>query len=147
MGETMIGTVPWDVNYIAVVVATVVGMIIGAIYYHPSVVGKAWMASTGRTDEQLKANAGAMLWVVTTVITLLMATVLAAAISWSGEVTLGSGVLVGLVIWLGITLPVVTMTFLYEGRGYDAVAITLGHHLILMAVMGAVIGWFPWGGI
>ena len=28
----MIGTIPWDVNYIAVVVSTVVGMIIGAVY-------------------------------------------------------------------------------------------------------------------
>lgn len=143
----MVGSVPWDVNYLAMLAATVVGMIIGAIYYHPAVVGKAWMAATGRTDEQLKANNGAMLWVVTIIVTLLLASLLGAAINWAGQTTLVGGATVGFLLWLGVTLPVVTMTFLFEGRGYNAIAITLGHQLALMVVMGAVLGWFPWGGM
>ncbi len=45
--------VEWDVNYIAVVVAAVVGMVIGAVYYMPQVVGKAWMNAIGKTEEDL----------------------------------------------------------------------------------------------
>ena len=47
-------SVEWDVNYIAVVIAAVAGMIIGAVYFQPAVAGKAWMKAVGKTEEDLR---------------------------------------------------------------------------------------------
>jgi hypothetical protein len=33
--------VEWDVNYMAVLVATIAGVVIGAVYFMPAVAGKA----------------------------------------------------------------------------------------------------------
>ena len=37
--------------------AAVIQMIIGAIWYNPNVFGKAWLATIGKTEEQMKAGA------------------------------------------------------------------------------------------
>ena len=44
-------SIEWDVNYIAVVVAAVAGMVIGAVYFMPAVAGNAWMKAIGKTPE------------------------------------------------------------------------------------------------
>lgn len=43
-----------DINLLAVLVATVVNMVLGMIWYSPKLFGKAWMKLTGMTDEKAK---------------------------------------------------------------------------------------------
>jgi hypothetical protein len=46
-------------NFLYIVLAALIPMIIGFIYYHPKVVGGAWMKASGVTDETMKgANMG-----------------------------------------------------------------------------------------
>ena len=106
----------WDVNYWAALVSVVAAMVIGAIYYSPAVAGRAWMAAIGKTPEEIKANNKPSLYVVTAVLALLQATVLSAVISWAGDVTLVGGALIGLLLWVGMALPVISNTFIFEGR-------------------------------
>ena len=42
------------VNYLAVLVATIAAMIVGAIWYSPSVFGTAWMKLSGITPDPTK---------------------------------------------------------------------------------------------
>ena len=41
-------------NILAIVLAALIPMIMGFIYYHPKVFGRAWMQSLGLTEEDLK---------------------------------------------------------------------------------------------
>jgi len=43
-------------NFIAILVAALVPTVLGFIWYHKSVFGKAWMAATGITDEDAKSG-------------------------------------------------------------------------------------------
>ena len=133
----------WDVNYWAALVSVVAAMVIGAIYYSPAVAGRAWMAAIGKTAEEIKANNKPSLYVVTAVLALLQATVLSAVISWAGDVTLMGGALIGLLLWVGMALPVISNTFIFEGRKMVNHVISSGHYLITLVVMGGIIG--AWG--
>ena len=109
-------SIEWDVNYIAVVVAAVAGMVIGAVYFMLAVAGTAWMKAIGKTPEDLTGANQPILYALAAVFTLLMATLLAAVIGWADAGTLADGALVGLLLWLGFALPVVGLTFMFELR-------------------------------
>jgi len=50
---------PMGPNFAIVLSTALVPMLIGFIWYHPAVLGKAWMQASGVTDEQIKgANMG-----------------------------------------------------------------------------------------
>ena len=138
-------SVEWDVNYVAVVVAAVAGMVIGAVYFMPAVAGKAWMKAVGKSQEDLTGANQPILYVMAGVFTLLMATVLAAAIGWADANTLGGGALVGLILWIGFSVPVIGLTFAFELRPMANHVITGLDYLITLVVMGAIIGAWPTG--
>ena len=41
------------INYLAVLVSAIIGMIIGALWYSPLLFGKLWMKLSGMTEKQL----------------------------------------------------------------------------------------------
>ena len=41
-------------SYLAIVLAALIPMVLGYIWYHPKVLGTAWMNSLGITEEKLK---------------------------------------------------------------------------------------------
>lgn len=43
-----------EINFLAVLVAALVPMIMGFIWYNPKVMGTAWMSATGLTEEKMK---------------------------------------------------------------------------------------------
>jgi len=133
----------WDVNYWAALVSVVAAMAIGAIYYSPAVAGKAWMNAIGKTPEEIKASAKPSMYVVTAVLAFLQAIVLSAVISWAGDVSLWGGVLIGLLLWVGMAVPVISNTFLFEGWKRINHVISTGYYLITLVVMGGIIG--AWG--
>ena len=53
-----------------VLVNVVAAMVIGAIYFSPAVAGRAWMATIGKTPEDIKATNKPSLYIVTTVLAL-----------------------------------------------------------------------------
>jgi hypothetical protein len=64
-------------------------------------------------------------------------------ISWAGDVTLVGGALIGLLLWVGMAVPVISNTFLFEGRKMVNHVISSGYYLITLVVMGGIIG--AWG--
>ncbi|MDA0369232.1 MAG: DUF1761 domain-containing protein [Proteobacteria bacterium] len=133
----------WDVNYLAALVAAVAAMAIGTIYYMPAVAGRAWMKAIGKTPAQLKESNRPSLYVVSAILAFLQAIVMAAVIGWSGDVSLGGGALIGFLLWLGLAIPVISNTFIFEGRMLINHVISGGYYLISFVVMGGIIG--AWG--
>ena len=65
-----------ETNYAIVFSTALIPMIIGAIWYHPAVLGKPWMAASGVTDEQLKGGNMAIIFGVSILFSLMLATMI-----------------------------------------------------------------------
>lgn len=61
------------INFLAVLVAALVPMIMGFIWYNPKVLGNAWMQSAGLNEEKLKGANMAVIFGVSFVLSFLLA--------------------------------------------------------------------------
>ena len=83
------------VNYLAVLVAGISIMVIGAIWYGP-LLGKKWMGLVGKTEEDLKNINPAKAYGVTFIAALVTAYALTRFIGGLEATSLGGGMLVAL---------------------------------------------------
>jgi ferredoxin-NADP reductase len=123
----------------AILVAAIVNMVIGGIWYSPAAFGKAWMRLTGMSmdDGHKKGRARAMAWQF--VATLVMAFVLAAFIDSMGARSAAEGVQIGFMVWLGFVATVGIGQQIFERRPHQLFWINSGFHLVGLMVMGAIL--------
>lgn len=135
-----------EINYWAVLLAAATSMIVGSIWYTPSVFGKAWMKMTGVKADQ-KVSAGKMTWMLGSVFvaSLVTAYVLAHVTFLSnkffGGSFMGCAVQTAFWLWLGFTAMRFYVHDTFEGRRKKLTLLNAGHELATMLVMALVIGW------
>jgi len=129
------------INWLAVLGAIIANMAVGAFYYSPIGMGKAWLRSTGRSTEEVEGGNGAMALV--TIPAALNAVVIALLASGLGVATAGSGALLGLLVWAGFVMPTNWIEVLFDRKSYRTAIINNGNFIITMPLMGAIIGM--WG--
>ena len=133
----------FDINWIEVIFAAVASMVVGFVYYMPSVMGARWQKLMGR---DMTGSSGAMMsYAYTAVAALVAAFVVAQFIHWSDSYTLVDGAFLGAVGWLGFTATASFSDYVFSGRPWALFSITNGYQLISFAVMGAIIGAMPPG--
>jgi len=125
------------VNWIAVLAAAVANLVINTVWYLPAVFGKRWSALTGR---DLAAAPNAMNYVVAVIGALITAYVLALVAKAAGSASMGDGIALGLILWLGFQATLTAVGGLFEGRSWALWAINAGAGAVVMALMGAIIG-------
>jgi len=156
-----------ELNYLAIVVSAVVPLLIGAIWYNPSVLGNAWMKASGMTEEKMKTGNIAVIFGVTLVLSFMLAfsvngmvihqvaaTQLAFtnpdAQSFQAFMTefgnmhrnYGHGALHGAIGALFFVLPVLGINALFERKGWKYILINVGYWVLTLAAMGAILcGW------
>ena len=101
-----------QINWIGVVVATVVAMGIGAAWY--SALAKPWIKACDFSEEQIKsveANDTLIIYVIAAISHLVMAIILSGFIFHVGgtEITAGDGLLTALLVWLGFVVTTMTV--------------------------------------
>jgi Protein of unknown function (DUF1761) len=135
------------VNILAIVIAAVAAWIFGAAYY--GALGKQWVAALGTSMDALKAqNAGkssvakASPFVLSFVAELIMAFVLWGIVFHVGTFSIRSGIISGVVCWLGFVLTTIATNNAYPGRKVMLTVIDAGHWLGALAIIGAIIGGF-----
>ncbi len=62
-----------NVNFLAILVAALVPLIMGFIWYNPKVFGKAWQQAAGVTDEKMKGANMAVIFGVSFILSFLLA--------------------------------------------------------------------------
>ena len=132
----------FDVNWLAVIVATIAGFAVGAAWY--TSLGKQWMAAIGKTREQL--DAGPVPYVIGIAVELVMAFVLAVVIrSLFGEVNVTNGLTTAALMWVGFVLTAMILNHRYQNMPWQLTLIDGGHMLAVLLVQGLVIGLFGGG--
>lgn len=140
-----------ELNYLAILVAAVLGMVIGMIWYAPSVFGKAWSRMTGINMDKAEMKPKHML--AGFVAQLVMAYVLAPfIIGWhQSEVAmygadamsgLSVGLQTGFWLWLGIVATVMLGSVLWERKPFKLYMLNSGYWLVVLLVMGALLGYW-----
>ncbi len=134
-----------EINYLAVVIATVAAMLVGALWYAPRVFGTAWMRLTKVQPGDSGRAVRPML--VALVVTFLSAWVLAGAayIAWQfyGGSFVTSSLATAAFLWVGFTAARFVMHDAFERRPAVLTAINLGHELVAFLVMALIIGIWP----
>jgi hypothetical protein len=130
------------INWVAVLIATVLGFGIGAIWFNPNVFGNSWMADLGKRREDFK-NGPAKSMGLTFVTTLITAIGVAWLIRLLGAYSLMGGIKVGLLVGVAFVATSYYSDGLFEERKTRLIGITAAHRVLMLVIMGAILG--KWG--
>lgn len=126
-------------NYAAVLVSAVAYWLLGAVWYG-FLFSKPWMALEHLSAEQAASMNPVLPYVITFVLNLLIAFVLAQICSWRNANTAARGALVGVLMWIGFIGPVTYTTYMYEMRPKQLFAINELYSLVGLLLMGLILG-------
>ncbi|HEX2090510.1 MAG TPA: DUF1761 domain-containing protein [Actinomycetota bacterium] len=130
-----------DLNWLAVIVATIVYFAIGGIWFANAFLGKAWQRAGGFEipADQRPGPAYFIGPFITCLLTTIAVAMLAKA---SGTDTVGEGLVLGLVTGVGIAAAVVAVTGLFDPQKANPrtwVAISAGYHVVSLLVVGVLL--------
>ena len=129
------------VNWIAVGVAAVASMALGAVWY--MVLAKQWMAALGKTRDQVAMGSSVTPFIIAFVMELVMAYSLALFVPrLMGATTVSNGLIVGFHVWLGFVITSMIINHRYQGSKWSLTLIDGGYLLGVLLVQGLVIGLF-----
>jgi Protein of unknown function (DUF1761) len=130
------------INYLAVVIAAVVGFVFGGIYYH--VLADTWMKALGVTKKNISKKTSHTPLVITIIAELIMAWVLAGLVGHlgPGQVTVQNGIVSGAFVWLGFVATTLVVNNAFGMRKPMLSVIDASHWLCVLLIMGAIIGAF-----
>lgn len=134
------------INYMAVILAAIVQMALGALWYGP-LFGKPWLSAVGFTDEHIKAvkakgmgGSYTLMAVGALVMSWVLATFIGSAEAHYGIWSAGFGAHIAVLLWLGFVAPVTLGSVLWEGRSWKLWFLNAGYYFVGICIMGAILG-------
>jgi hypothetical protein len=126
------------INVWALIVAALIRIVIGGLWFSPIAFLQRWLAITGLDETTMKAGMPRAI-AFDVIGSLVMAFVLAHAVAYAGAATLGQGAAVGFFNWLGFIATVQLSETLHEHRPLRFFAINTGYNFIALILMGALL--------
>ncbi|MBI2079795.1 DUF1761 domain-containing protein [Candidatus Micrarchaeota archaeon] len=127
-----------EINYLAVVGAAVLSMVLGMLWYGP-LFGKKWMGLMGYSEKNMpKGNMGQM-YILAFVGALVMAYVLSHFVDYAEAKTLVEGAMVGFWVWLGFMATLMLGSVLWEGKPWELYFLNAGHKLVEVVVIAVLL--------
>lgn len=130
---------PVEINHLATIVAAIVSIVIGFIWYSPGVFGTAWMKAAGIKMPKGKKKGMAKGFVGMIIVSLVLAYVLSIFIDYGQAATLTEGLMIGFWVWLGFMATTQIGVVLWENKPGKLFVINTGFSLVELLVMGAII--------
>ncbi len=135
-----------EVNYIAVLLATLVSFIVGFLWYSPLLFAKPWMKEMGLTAKGMKESQKKMgpLYALSVLGSFVMAYVLYHVATMGAYFFGHKGIDIGLQSafwsWLGFIMPVQMTDVIFGGKSWKLFLLNTGYQLVSVLGMGLVIG-------
>ena len=127
-------------NYWAVLVAAVVYMILGALWYSPALFGKAWMKSIGKTKEQVTADASAANYIIGIIGSFIACYGIARLMLMTGRTSITDGIMMAVLVGVCFVLTAFSINDTFEKRPCGLTVINILYHLVGFTVAGIIIG-------
>lgn len=155
-----------EINFLALLLASLSTLVIGFVWYHPNVFGNIWMKESGTTEDKMKESNMIMIFVLSIVYAFLISFVLRfLVIHQTGALgmiggdptkalpsyqtfmtdygtafrTFKHGALHGFMTGLFMILPITGVNALYERRSFKYVLISGGYWIVSFMFMGGII--------
>ena len=157
-----------EINFIALLVAAIVTLVVGFIWYHPKVFGTIWMKENNFTTEDLKKGSMLKIFGLTYLFSLMITMILMAlTIHQSGAIgmvggppmldhvkpsftafmadygtayrTFKHGALHGFMAGLFFALPLIGINGLFERKSWKYILIHAGFWAVCLTLMGGIV--------
>lgn len=138
----------YKMNYLSLTLATLVPMIIGFIYYHPKLAGKAWMQANGFTLESLGKGPKPILFAVALILSFLLSMFVSYNVTGPGQevgndghsyVTFQHGLLHGVELAVLFVAPVLGTIGIFEKKSMKWFWVNEGYWLITLCLMAGIL--------
>lgn len=126
------------VNWLAVIVATVVGFFVGGLWYSPMLFAKPWMEGFGISEEQAQKANMAKTFGLGLVAAFVIAMTM--AVFMGPNTTLGSGAFWGAHVGFLMIMPAIGIHYLFEQRPLKLWLINGGYVGVMTTIMGTILG-------
>ena len=129
-----------DLNWLAVLVATIAYFALGAIWYAQGVFGKAWMRGAGVTIPEGQ-RPGPEVFVVPLIANVLATITTAAIATATGSNTVGEGIVLGLMVGIGFAVGLTLLTAYLEQRPEPTTYLWVnsGYHIVGLVIVGIIV--------
>jgi uncharacterized protein YneF (UPF0154 family) len=131
-----------DLNWLAVIVATIVYFAIGGLWFARPVFGKIWQDAIGWTEKDAEGATPVTMYVVPLVTCLVSTIALAMLSEATGTDTFGEGIVLGLVVGIGLAFAALFVTGFFDPRKPKPqtwIAVTAGYHVVGLLVAAVIL--------
>lgn len=125
-----------SLNYIAILVAAVAGMVSGAIWY--GVFATPWMKAVGYAEPPKQDP---KIYIVALIAQFVIAITMAILFSHFPQVSISAGIMSAFFLWLGFCLAPMAVNHRFQSKGWDLTVIDGGYWLVVFILQGAILGW------
>lgn len=127
-------------NYLAILVAAIACFLIEAAWY--SYFLQAWLKGVDRTMQWLSQSGlnPAVQYAVAILSQMVMATAISCVTQLTGRQTIFRGIKVGVLLWLGLIVPLLAVNDIFEVRPWSLFGINAGFWFFGTIAMGAIVG-------
>jgi hypothetical protein len=129
-----------ELNYWAVLLASLSTFLLGGIWYSPAVFGKAWMRENGFTEEGMKNSNMVKIFGLALVLALISAVNLAMFLGPEKDVVMGA--VWGFAAGFGWVATFVGTHYLFERKSFTLFLINAGYSVVALTIMGVIIVLF-----
>lgn len=126
-----------DVNWLSVIVATVVAYIIGALWYS-LIFARRWQSEVKLSNEDISRSNMAMIFGGTFILNFIAAILLDLFIG--KDSTLVSGMFLGLIVSIGWIATSLGINYLFSRKSLVLFLIDAGYFVVFFTVIGAILG-------
>lgn len=130
-------------NFLAIILASLVPLMLGFVWYHKNVFGNAWMKAANLTDQDMKSANMAKIFGISLLMSVLMSYFLLFNVDGPGQEgafdTFKHGAFHGTLMGIMIALPIMTINGLFDRRNWTYILINGGFWIACLALMGGVI--------
>lgn len=126
-----------QIDLLAILLAALVNLLIGFVWYSPWLFGKYWKKLSGFGEEYRRGKL-APLWAF--LISLVTAYILGFFVVFLGVTTVTDGMFVGFLIWFGFIATTLISKMIWNRAPFKLFLIEAGYRLLGFLVMGGILG-------
>lgn len=128
-----------NINFLGVIVAGVLFMILGALWYSPFLFGNMWLKMIGKTAEEIQQTSKPSDYLFAFIGALLSALILEILLNSLGVTALGDGLLVGVLVWLGFVAASTLTYTTFEGPKMNVWMLFQGYQLVMYLIAAGLL--------
>lgn len=131
-----------ELNWLAVLVAGVAYFALGAVWYQPMVLGRAWMRAIGMDPSSVAPGQNAPAYAVTLMGYLVAAVAMAMLARATGSDTLADGLILGLVVGIGFKAAIFLATAPFDvnrPQPWTLAILNSAYHVIGLVIVAVIV--------